>query len=492
MGAITGVGVMLSFLTTLFILPSLITLFHFLFRFHHREGVLNYTVHMTRFFQFITGRARAIFVIVLILTFFVAFQAAQTNFVFSSQDMVPRIESQEVLRQVLEAFGEESTNIGDYYTFFASDEDELSNIVSHLQQSDLVSGVDSALSLLPVNLAQQKDVLDQLDIGLYIEQLDVIDESLDTRASAQSSIRTLFAQFGLLQYLAAMNGEMEIALTSSLVQSQLKQVQEELNEIDVDTIQQEIAVLRQELIELDENLAAVKELPPAETLLRDILMAFPEGIRANYLAPDGSYIIQARMASSIYQGENLKQFNAYASTFADRFFGLPLVAGKLENYMRRDFFVSTAFALGMIVIMLWRSMGGWIKALITGFPLVLGYAWMLGGMRLLQIDFNFINITISPLLIGIGVDNGIHIMHRYLEERGLSNEGAVERAGRTSAVAVLVTSLTTMFVFASLLIARTPGLRLLGVSALLGIGFTLLFSVVFLVAVLQIYGEKRV
>jgi hypothetical protein len=117
---------------------------------------------------------------------------------------------------------------------------------------------------------------------------------------------------------------------------------------------------------------------------------------------------------------------------------------------------------------------------------------MLGGMRLLQIDFNFINITISPLLIGIGVDNGIHIMHRYLEERGLSNEGAVERAGRTSAVAVLVTSLTTMLVFASLLIARTPGLRLLGVSALLGIGFTLLFSVVFLVAVLQIYGEKRV
>ncbi len=492
MGAITGVGVLLSFLTTLFILPSLITLFHFLFRFHHREGVLNYTMHLTRFFQFITGRARAIFVIVLILTFFVAFQAAQTNFVFSSQDMVPSVESQRVLHQVLEAFGEESTNIGDYYTFFADDEDELSNIVTHLQKSDLVNTVDSALSLLPVNLAQQKDVLDQLDIGLYIDQLDVINVSLDTRASAQTQIRTLVAQFGLLQYLAGMNGEMDISLSANLVQSQLRQVREKLNAIDVRAVQEEIAVLRKELIELDENLAEVKELPPAETLLRDILMALPEGIRANYLAPDGSYIIQARMVGSIYQGENLKQFNSYASTFADRFFGMPLVAGKLENYMRRDFLVSTAFALGMIMIMLWRSMGGWIRALITGFPLVLGYAWMLGGMRLLEIDFNFINITISPLLIGIGVDSGIHIMHRYLEERDLSHEGAVERAGRTSAVAVLVTSLTTMLVFASLLIARTPGLRLLGVSALLGIGFTLLFSVVFLIAVLQIYGEKRV
>jgi uncharacterized protein len=491
MGAITGVGILLSFVTTLLILPSLITLFHFLFRFHHREGVLNYTVHLTRFFQFITGRARAIFVIVIILTFFVAFQAAQTHFVFSSRDMIPDVESQKVLSEVLEAFGEESTGIGNYYTFFATDEDEMTNIVSHLRDSDLVSSVDSALSLLPVNLAQQRDVLDQLDIGLYIDQLDIIDISLDTRASAQTQIRALFAQFGLLQYLAGMNGQKQICLAADLVQSQLRGVRERLNEIDVDAVRQEIAILKEELTRLDKNLAEVKELPPAETLLRDILMALPEGIRANYLAPDSSYIIRARMFGSIYQGENLKQFNSYASTFADRFFGMPLVAGKLEDYMRRDFLVSTAFALGMIIIVLWRSMGGWIRALITAFPLVLGYAWMLGGMRLLMIDFNFVNITISPLLIGVGVDSGIHIMHRYLEERDTSREGAVERAGRTSTVAVLVTSLTTMFVFASLLIARTPGLRLLGVSALLGIGFTLLFSVVFLTAVLQIQGEKR-
>jgi predicted RND superfamily exporter protein len=198
------------------------------------------------------------------------------------------------------------------------------------------------------------------------------------------------------------------------------------------------------------------------------------------------------MVRTIYQEGNMQQFNAYASSFADRFFGMPLVAAKLEDYMRRDFLVSTAFAAVMIMLTLWRSMGGWKRALIAASPLILGYAWMLGGMRLLQVDFNFINITISPLLIGIGVDSGIHIIHRYLEERAISIDGAVERAGRMTAVAVLVTSLTTMLVFGSLLIARTPGLRLLGVSALLGIGFTLLFSVVFLPAVLHISGEKRV
>jgi len=138
MGAITGVGVILAFTVTIFLLPSLLTLFHFLFRFHHREGVINYAPHLTRFFQFVTGRARAIFVIVLILTFFIAFQAAQTHFIFSSGDMVPRVKSQEVLGDVLAAFGEDSAGIGDYYTFFAEDEDALMNIVSHLEKSDAV------------------------------------------------------------------------------------------------------------------------------------------------------------------------------------------------------------------------------------------------------------------------------------------------------------------------------------------------------------------
>jgi len=492
MGAITGVGVILAFTVTIFLLPSLLTLFHFLFRFHHREGVINYAPHLTRFFQFVTGRARAIFVIVLILTFFIAFQAAQTHFIFSSGDMVPRVKSQEVLGDVLAAFGEDSAGIGDYYTFFAEDEDALMNIVSHLEKSDLVNGIDSALSLLPVNLAQQQDVLNNLNIPSYIDQLDIIDRSISERSSAQTQIRTLLAQFGLLQYVSGMNGEAQLAMSANKVQTQLKTVQDRLNAIDIPATQEEISALKEELAELDQNLTDVKDLPPAETLLRDILMALPEGIRARYLAPDGTYIVQARMVRTIYQEGNMQQFNAYASSFADRFFGMPLVAAKLEDYMRRDFLVSTVFAALLIMLTLWRSMSGWRRALIAASPLILGYAWMLGGMRLLQVDFNFINITISPLLIGIGVDSGIHIIHRYLEERTISVDGAVERAGRMTTVAVLVTSLTTMLVFGSLLIARTPGLRLLGVSALLGIGFTLLFSLIFLPAVLHISGEKRV
>jgi len=98
---------------------------------------------------------------------------------------------------------------------------------------------------------------------------------------------------------------------------------------------------------------------------------------------------------------------------------------------------------------------------------------------------------VSPLLIGIGIDNGIHILHRYLEERSIQPRGAIVRAETHTAVAVIVTSLTTMLVFGSLLLARTPGLRFLGISALLGIGSSLFFSLLFLPAALHADRTNR-
>jgi hypothetical protein len=133
-----------------------------------------------------------------------------------------------------------------------------------------------------------------------------------------------------------------------------------------------------------------------------------------------------------------------------------------------------------------------MRPLLAAAPLVLGYVRMLGGKRVLKIPFNFINITISPLLIGVGVDNGVYLLVRYMEERGVNREGAMERSGKTTATAVIVTSVTTLAVFGSLLLARTPGLRVLGICALLGVGFALLFTLLFLPAAFRVERGKRV
>ena len=492
MGAITGVGVLLAFLATIFLLPTLITLAHFLFRFRHRERVANYTPHLSPFFRFVTEKGRVIFAIVLILTFFVAFQAARISFVFSSRDLVPHVASQDVLDEILTHFGASKTRIGNYFTFFASSEEELAEVVEHLKKNDLVEEVQSPQDLLPVNLSDQQRILNSLNIASYIEQLGLFDRSLANRASALAQIRNLLTQFGLLQYGAALNGQVEISLAAMEIQQQLRAIQKEVKRLDVDAAHAWIVDLQEALLNFDRNLLQIRELPPLNALLRDILQGVPEGIRSSYLTSSGEYVIQARMKQEIYERDNLREFDAFATSISDKYFGMPLVGKQLEDYMKRDFLVSTLIAAALIIFILWGTLRGGIRALLAATPLILGYVWMLGGMKLLQIDFNFINITISPLLIGIGVDNGIHILHRYAEERAIDPEGAIERGGRLTAIAVIVTSLTTMLVFGSLLLARTPGLRLLGVSALLGIGFALVFSLLFLPAAIRVEGGKRV
>jgi hypothetical protein len=115
-------------------------------------------------------------------------------------------------------------------------------------------------------------------------------------------------------------------------------------------------------------------------------------------------------------------------------------------------------------------------------PLGLGYVWMLGGMGLLNLSFNLTNMVISPLLIGIGVDNGIHLLHRYLENKGKPNR--VQRSTESVAMPIIIANLATLAAFGSLIFAATPGLPVLGKSAVIGVGSVAICSLTLLPAVL--------
>ncbi|MFC2095071.1 RND family transporter [Candidatus Bipolaricaulota bacterium] len=502
MGAITSIGVMVAFLATLFLIPALITLSHKLFKIRRKEGIVSLAPRMSGFFQLITGRARAVFVIILVLTFFVMFQAARTSFEFSSTDLIPRTESQEVAEILEDNFTDSPPGVGSVFTFYASTGEELKTIVSKLLDSELqaaqfglppiIEGVDSPLDELPVNLTEQQQMLNSLDIGAYTGQLDILGESLAGQVDVLAEIRTVLAQFSFLQFAASANGEIGLGIQGSQIIRQLRDLQEQIGHTDTAVASLNLGMLREALVALDSNLAQVRDLPPAEDLLRELLLTLPETIRARLVTSDGRFVIQARVSRAIFDSDNMDRFNAFAGSFSDDYFGMPLVVQQLEGYMKRDFYLSTGIAILLIIVIVWGSLRGWMRALLATAPLVLGYIWMLGGMRLLSMDFNFLSITISPLLIGIGVDNGIHILHRTMEEFNERPEGAIERGVGTTAISVIVTSLTTMLVFGSLLAARTPGLRMLGASALLGIGFALLFSLLFLPAALKVEGGKRV
>jgi len=492
MGVISSVGVLLAFVVTIFLLPAMITLAHHLFHVRHKETVATHAAKLTSIFRFVTGRGRTVFVIVLVLTFFVAFQASQISFVFSNTDLVPRVEMDDVNDEIVQEFDISSAGIGYTYTFYPETEAKMQEVVRELGAMDLVSSVESAAEYLPVNLTEQQQILNELSIDAYIAQLEALRRSIEERGAALAQIRTLIGQFTLLQFATSLNAMVDAAVTSNEVIGQLRTIQTQLADLDAEQAIAEVAGLEAALSRLDTSLADLRELPPIEELLREVLAALPMEIRSQFIDDQGRFVVKAIVKPEIFNAGNLDQFNERADSLDVDYFGMPMVVKQLRGFMRRDFYLSTIIALVLIAIVLRRSLGGWIRSILAASPLVLGYVWMLAGMRLLGIDFNFLSITISPLLIGIGVDNGIHILHRTIEERSQLADGAIERGVGSTAVAVIVTSMTTMLVFGSLLAARTPGLRMLGTSALLGIGFSLLFSLLFLPAALHVEGGKRV
>ena len=71
--------------------------------------------------------------------------------------------------------------------------------------------------------------------------------------------------------------------------------------------------------------------------------------------------------------------------------------------------VSAILAIALLLWLLWRRAA---EMLLVLTPLLLGAVLTAASMAALGISFNFANVIVIPLLLGIGVDSGIHLVHR--------------------------------------------------------------------------------
>jgi predicted RND superfamily exporter protein len=100
---------------------------------------------------------------------------------------------------------------------------------------------------------------------------------------------------------------------------------------------------------------------------------------------------------------------------------------------------------------------------------------------LADIPFNFADVIVLPLLLGIGVDSGIHLVHRVR----VVAESEVNLLATSTARAVTYSALTTIASFGSLGLATHLGLATLGRLLTIGVGFTLVCNLIVLPALIR-------
>ena len=135
-----------------------------------------------------------------------------------------------------------------------------------------------------------------------------------------------------------------------------------------------------------------------------------------------------------------------------------------------------------MVFLHFRSTGCVILSLL---PVAIGSVWTVGLMGLFGIPFNPANIMTLPLVIGIGVTNGIQILNRVAEEQN------PRILAKSTGKAVLVSGLTALTGFGSLTLAKHQGLQSLGLVMAMGIAACMVAALTFLPAAVEYSGAIR-
>ena len=114
---------------------------------------------------------------------------------------------------------------------------------------------------------------------------------------------------------------------------------------------------------------------------------------------------------------------------------------------------------------------------------------MLGIMALLGVDFNPLNLIALPLVFGLGVDGGIHLVHDYRRQLAESSEEYSPSGDTVNGV--LLTSLTSIVGFGSLMVSAHRGLQSLGVVLAIGIACCLAVSLILIPPVLVLVARHQ-
>ncbi|MDX1503395.1 MAG: MMPL family transporter [Thermoanaerobaculia bacterium] len=156
--------------------------------------------------------------------------------------------------------------------------------------------------------------------------------------------------------------------------------------------------------------------------------------------------------------------------------GANVVSEFLRRRVLEDAVLAAALGLVLVALLLAADFRNVQDAALSLVPILIGVVWMLGAMAALGLTMNFMNIFVSTMIIGIGVDYGIHMIHRYRELGGAGDEKLFTGLTETGK-AIVLAALSTIVGFGSLSRSHYPGLASMGLVAILGALSTCLVSI---------------
>ncbi len=205
----------------------------------------------------------------------------------------------------------------------------------------------------------------------------------------------------------------------------------------------------------------------------------PEALRSRWLSADGRARIEIRPAEDLRDQQARRRFVRAVQSVAPNASGAPVVmteGGRAVIGAYRQAAVTAILAITLLLAAMLRQVAA--VALVLA-PLLLAAVLTVAATVLFALPFNFANVIVLPLLFGLGVASGLHIVLR-------ARQAGPQRVLLTSTPrAVLFSALTTVGSFGALALSSHKGTASMGLLLTIAIGLTVVCTLVVLPALLH-------
>jgi uncharacterized protein len=212
----------------------------------------------------------------------------------------------------------------------------------------------------------------------------------------------------------------------------------------------------------------------------------PQALRDRFIGITGKYLLMVYPKKDVWQRENQKEFIDQIQTVYPTVTGTPVQLYHYTDLLKRSYEEAARYSLVAIVILVFLHFRSPFCVALSLVPVGVGFLWLSALMAIFDVPLNPANIMTLPLVIGIGVTNGIHILNRYAEEQ------TPNILARSTGKAVLVSGLTAIAGFGSLILAQHQGIKSLGYVMSVGLATCMIAGLTFLPALLNLLTREPV
>ena len=366
-------------------------------------------------------------------------------------------------------------------TYVADDLDTANNTRSTLEGLAVVSEVKTPTDYLPLDQTENLYILE--DARFFLDSL-----------FAPPAAMAIWDDADLLLMLSRINTSLldtrQNAARAPAINPNSPELQASLSRLQTAVSDLQKASLATRVLYSDLIVPPIKSeiewLKTALSAEQVTLERLPLALQERLIAKDGRVVVTITPAENVVPVDAMRRFTADVMAVVPQITGRPVLDLGIGDIVITAFQTAILIAVSAIFIILLITLRSLVDSILVFIPLAMTAMLTLSVSVLIDLPLNMANVVVIPLIFGLGVDNGIHIVKRFHQSKNV--EALVYSS---TPKAVFLSNLTTLGTFCALSFSSHQGIYSIGVLLTIALTSLMLLTLVSLPALLATFSRPR-